>query len=111
MGLVRGIPTEWSLEDIMEITNVPAGCGEILKLRRLNYKVINNTPTWNIYTQLPSGLIVAALGTPRSNAGQSPDDTSMVTLEILVMWRKTVVFAAYVMGCTLLQAKSAQYVR
>lgn len=47
MGLVRGVPTEWSPEDIIENTNVPIGCGEILKIRRLNYKVmVNNTPTW-----------------------------------------------------------------
>ncbi|KPJ07796.1 hypothetical protein RR48_12638 [Papilio machaon] len=47
MGLVRGVPTEWSPEDIIENTNVPIGCGQILKVRRLNYKVkINNTPTW-----------------------------------------------------------------
>lgn len=47
MGIARGFPTEWSDEEIINNVNIPIGCGKILKLRRLNYKVnIDGTPTW-----------------------------------------------------------------
>lgn len=47
MGLVRGVPTEWSPEEIIDNVSVPSGCGKILKVRRLNYKVnIGGSPTW-----------------------------------------------------------------
>lgn len=47
MGLVRGVPTEWSPEEIIENVNIPTGCGKILKVRRLNYKVnVGGSPTW-----------------------------------------------------------------
>lgn len=47
MGIVRGVPTEWSPEDIIENITVPLGCGKILKARRLNYKVmVDGTPQW-----------------------------------------------------------------
>ncbi|KAL0818181.1 hypothetical protein ABMA28_008693 [Loxostege sticticalis] len=48
MGLVRGIPAEWSPEEIIANTKVPIGCGEIIKVRRLNHKTfINGTAKWN----------------------------------------------------------------
>lgn len=54
MGLVRGVPAEWSPEEVMENITVPIGCGPIVKIRRLNYKTfIDNTPTWK-----PSQTIV-----------------------------------------------------
>lgn len=47
MGVVRGIPAEWSPEEVLENINVPFGCGKILKMRRLNYKtMIDGSPTW-----------------------------------------------------------------
>lgn len=47
MGLVRGVPAEWTPEEVMENTTVPLGCGKILKIRRLNYKTtVAGTPTW-----------------------------------------------------------------
>ena len=47
MGLVRGVPVEWSPEDIIENINVPIGCGKILKVRRINYKVnVDGATVW-----------------------------------------------------------------
>lgn len=47
MGLVRGIPAEWSDEEILQNISVPIGCGKIIKLRRMNHRVIvNGAVTW-----------------------------------------------------------------
>jgi hypothetical protein len=40
MGLVRGVPTDWSEEEIIENMTVPIGCGKIIKVRRLKRKQI-----------------------------------------------------------------------
>lgn len=54
MGLVRGIPAEWTEQDIIENISVPAGCGKVLKVRRLNHRVpVNGSVTWQ-----PSETIV-----------------------------------------------------
>jgi hypothetical protein len=42
MGLVRGVPSEWSEEDIQENVSLPIGCGPILKVRRLNRRIITD---------------------------------------------------------------------
>lgn len=42
MGLVRGVPAEWSPEEILENISVPIGCGKIIKVRRINYKVFQD---------------------------------------------------------------------
>jgi len=42
MGIVRGVPVEWSDAEVIDNIKPPMGCGEILKVRRLNHKVINN---------------------------------------------------------------------
>lgn len=42
MGVVRGIPADWSDEDIIENITVPIGCGKIIKVRRLKKKNIVN---------------------------------------------------------------------
>lgn len=42
MGLVRGVPSDWSPEEVMENINVPIGCGKILKVRRLKKKAMVN---------------------------------------------------------------------
>ncbi|XP_073946918.1 uncharacterized protein [Choristoneura fumiferana] len=44
MGLVRGVPAEWSPEEILDNISLPVGSGKIIKIRRLNYKVRNSTP-------------------------------------------------------------------
>lgn len=47
MGLVRGVPSEWSPEEVIENISVPDGCGGILKVRRINYKtIIDGSPVW-----------------------------------------------------------------
>lgn len=40
MGVVRGVPMEWSDDDVLENISVPIGCGKILKLRRIKRKTI-----------------------------------------------------------------------
>lgn len=44
MGLVRGVPAEWTPEEIMDNISLPVGSGKLIKVRRLNYKVRNSTP-------------------------------------------------------------------
>ncbi|XP_073942154.1 uncharacterized protein [Choristoneura fumiferana] len=47
MGLIRGVPDNWSPEEVIENIKVPIGCGEIIKVRRLNYKVmVSGAPVW-----------------------------------------------------------------
>lgn len=47
MGIVRDVPVEWTLEELVQSVEVPAGCGAVIKARRLNRKKIeNNVPTW-----------------------------------------------------------------
>lgn len=47
VGIVRGVPTEWSPEEIIENISTPIGCGNILKVRRINYKVmVEGAPIW-----------------------------------------------------------------
>lgn len=40
MGLIRGVPAEWSPDEVLSNISVPIGCGKIMKVRRLNYKVM-----------------------------------------------------------------------
>lgn len=43
MGVVRGIPVNWSEDEILDNINVPIGCGKVIKVRRLNKKnIVNN---------------------------------------------------------------------
>lgn len=47
IGIVRGVPAEWSLEEVQENITTPIGCGKVIKIRRLNYKVqVNGSPVW-----------------------------------------------------------------
>lgn len=48
MGIVRGVPTEWSMEDFVNATDLKEGRGKILKARRLQRKVFRDdgTPNW-----------------------------------------------------------------
>lgn len=45
MGIVRGVPTDWSEEDIVKNMTVPIGCGNIIKARRLKRKQTLNDKT------------------------------------------------------------------
>ncbi|PZC82109.1 hypothetical protein B5X24_HaOG211199 [Helicoverpa armigera] len=40
MGVVTGVPTDLTEEEAQRYLQVPSGCGEILKVRRINRKVI-----------------------------------------------------------------------
>lgn len=42
MGVVRGVPSDWSDDDVVSNITVPIGCGNILKIRRLKRKNIVN---------------------------------------------------------------------
>lgn len=42
IGIVRGIPAEWTAEEILANISLPQGCGEVLKIRRLKKKVTLN---------------------------------------------------------------------
>lgn len=57
MGIVKGIPCEWSHEEIVENIRVPEGCGSIIRTRRLSRKVANFegvswTPTQSVVLTL-----------------------------------------------------------
>lgn len=51
MGLVRGVPADWSDDDVMENITVPFGCGNILKVRRIRRKKVDNGQTEFINTE------------------------------------------------------------
>lgn len=51
MGVVRDVPTEWSMEEFVDSVKVPEGCGYILKARRFNRKVTNDGSTAYLPTQ------------------------------------------------------------
>lgn len=48
MGVVRGVPTDWSMDELVESIELPQGCGNILKARRINRKQIvdGSPPVW-----------------------------------------------------------------
>lgn len=47
LGLVRGIPTDMSPEDIIKEVRVPQDCGPVIKVRRLNFKLmLDGKVTW-----------------------------------------------------------------
>lgn len=48
MGLVRGVPVEWSMEEFVNATDLAEGSNKILKARRLHRKVLkeDGTPSW-----------------------------------------------------------------
>ncbi|KAL0901574.1 hypothetical protein ABMA27_006795 [Loxostege sticticalis] len=45
MGVVRGVPVDWTDDEIIENISVPIGCGKIIKARRLKRKISNNGQT------------------------------------------------------------------
>lgn len=47
MGLVRNVPKEWSMTNLVESMELPGGCGIVLKARRLNRKIVTDgTASW-----------------------------------------------------------------
>lgn len=47
VGLIRGVPSDWAPDEIINNISVPLGCGKIIKVRRLNRKVkINDNVSW-----------------------------------------------------------------
>lgn len=48
MGLVRGVPVEWTMEEFVSASGLKEGNGRILKARRLQRKVLREggPPTW-----------------------------------------------------------------
>lgn len=56
VGIVKGLPTEWSPEDIINNVKVPVGCGRVIKSRRLNFK--KNNFQDGSYKWLPSETVV-----------------------------------------------------
>lgn len=50
MGVVKGVPNEWTEEEVLSSINVPIGCGPILKVRRIKRKVFINETTQYINT-------------------------------------------------------------
>nr|XP_049708157.1 uncharacterized protein LOC126057037 [Helicoverpa armigera] len=54
MGIVRDIPTDWTLEDLVSGVETPRNCGEVIRARRLNFKnKKGDTVTWS-----PSSTVV-----------------------------------------------------
>lgn len=46
-GIIKGIPVDWSMEELVNALECPSGCGPVLKARRLNRKTfIENKPVW-----------------------------------------------------------------
>lgn len=57
MGVIRDIPIEWTEEQICEMIEVPEGCGNVIKARRLKYKSqVDGSPIWK-----PSQTVVVTL--------------------------------------------------
>lgn len=48
MGLVRNVPVQWSMEELVQNLKVPTGFGEVIRARRLSRKSVSesNTTVW-----------------------------------------------------------------
>ncbi|KAL0880178.1 hypothetical protein ABMA27_002643 [Loxostege sticticalis] len=47
MGIIKGIPPDWTMDELAESLTVPDGCGILLKARRLNRKQMTDKgATW-----------------------------------------------------------------
>ncbi|XP_028162739.1 uncharacterized protein LOC114354517 [Ostrinia furnacalis] len=51
MGVVRGVPTDWTDDEVKTSISVPIGCGDILKVRRFKRKVTSNGKTEFVPTE------------------------------------------------------------
>lgn len=50
MGVVKGVPNDWSDDEVLTCISVPVGCGPVLKIRRIKRKVIANNSSQFINT-------------------------------------------------------------
>ncbi|KAI8433541.1 hypothetical protein MSG28_015567 [Choristoneura fumiferana] len=57
LGVIRGVPSDWSDDEVIANINVPIGSGPIIKLRRLKRKVTAGIDGTNQYVN--TGTIVA----------------------------------------------------
>lgn len=55
MGVIKGVPLDWTEEDIIKDMSTPIGCGKIIKVRRMKRKVFNDGKASHINT----GTVVA----------------------------------------------------
>lgn len=47
MGIVKQVPVEWTMEELVESISVPSGFGRVIKARRLNKKTsVNDSTVW-----------------------------------------------------------------
>lgn len=59
LGIIRGVPSDWSDEEISANINVPIGFGPIIKLRRLKRKVTAGNDGASANQYVNTGTIVA----------------------------------------------------
>lgn len=58
MGLIRGVPTEWSMDEFVDTLELPEDCGVVMKARRLSRKKIED----GIASWSPTQTIVLTFG-------------------------------------------------
>ncbi|KAL0860790.1 hypothetical protein ABMA27_009334 [Loxostege sticticalis] len=73
MGVVRGIPTDWTDDEVKENISVPIGCGAILKVRRFRRKVTSNgksefVPTETVVLTFDGQVLPKHVRTRRPNS-------------------------------------------
>ena len=51
MGIIKQIPVDWSMEELVSALEYPCNCGPVIKARRLNRKTVNNGTTVWLPTQ------------------------------------------------------------
>ncbi|XP_041971281.1 uncharacterized protein LOC121727470 [Aricia agestis] len=58
MGIVRNVPVDWSMEELVENMQVPSGNGKVVRARRLSRKSMTdqNSPVW-----LPTQSVVLTI--------------------------------------------------
>ena len=57
MGIVKGVPVEWSLEEFVGSLIFPTACGEVIKVRRMNRKNVSE----GVVTWVPTQTVVITL--------------------------------------------------
>lgn len=77
MGVVRQIPLEWSLEELIDAIECPSGTGTVIKARRLNKKkYIDGQPSWDptptvvltfLGQNLPEKIYIFSMAIPVDN--------------------------------------------
>ena len=54
MGLAKGVPIDFSMEELVKSLVLPSGCGAVMKARRLNRKVVSE----GVVTWVPTQTVV-----------------------------------------------------